>query len=273
VVRRELVSKVAFLEGADETFIADLAGSMVERVVARGETLFQQGDAGDAFWILRSGKLRVERDGERIGVLGRGDWVGEGALLGSSPRSASVLVVEDSVLFEMSRDAFRYMLDQHPRMAQRIGEIHEERRMVELEAGLQKSLLEGVPLLAGAAPGSLELLVASLETRRVDGVVFEEGSAGDEFFLIGTGSVSVVRGEAVIATLPEGHYFGEGALLSGQPRSASVVTNGAAVFYVLERDEFHRLLETDARLGEQIESAHSFRVSQAKPTQVGARGS
>lgn len=264
VLRRELVSNVAFLDGADDTFIADLAGSMVERPLAAGERLFAEGEVGDSFYIVRSGKLRVERNGERVAELGRGDWVGEGALLGSDPRSASVQVVEDAMLFEMSRAAFRFLLDEHPQMAERIGEIHEARRLVELEVGLQRQLLEHVPLLAGSSPDVIASLAACLETRRVDGVVFEEGSAGDTFFLIGTGSVSIVRGDAVIAALPEGHYFGEGALLSGRPRSATVITNGPAVLYAMSRSEFHRLLETNPTLARRIEAAHSDRVAKGQ---------
>jgi CRP-like cAMP-binding protein len=59
--------------------------------------------------------------------------------------------------------------------------------------------------------------------------IIEQGSRGDAFYVICAGRVRVTRwvGEAQqdLATLPEGSFFGEMALLSGSPRSASVVAD------------------------------------------------
>ena len=80
-----------------------------------GQWLFRQGDAPDAMYIVRSGRLEVIREHEReeperLLELGRGSVVGELALLSSAGRSASVRSCRDAVLLRVDREAFEPML-------------------------------------------------------------------------------------------------------------------------------------------------------------------
>ena len=69
-----------------------LAAKSHTRRVAAGRWLFREGDDAEAMFVVRAGRLEVvdERVGTVIRELGRGDGIGELALLTSSPRSASV---------------------------------------------------------------------------------------------------------------------------------------------------------------------------------------
>ena len=68
------------------------------------------------------------------------------------------------------------------------------------------------------------------------------------FFLIVTGSVSVVRDGAVIATLGPGQFFGELSLLDRRPRIATVVAGEPTTCLALPSWEFQQLLETEPRI-------------------------
>ena len=76
-----------------------------------GDVLFRQGDAGDAMYMVITGKLEalVEtrgREPEVVGEISRGEWVGEMAVLTGDPRSATIRAKRDSSLVRFSREAF-----------------------------------------------------------------------------------------------------------------------------------------------------------------------
>src|SRR4051812_47598980 len=71
-----------------------------------GETLLREGEAGDALYVVVSGRLSVIVGATPIAEVGRGETVGEMALLTGAPRSATVLAVRDTVLLRLSKDSF-----------------------------------------------------------------------------------------------------------------------------------------------------------------------
>jgi MFS family permease len=69
-------------------------------------TVFSAGDAGDRFYVVGSGRVRV-MDGDRlVRVLGPGEGFGEIALLRDVPRTMTVTVEEAAVLHAVSRSQF-----------------------------------------------------------------------------------------------------------------------------------------------------------------------
>jgi Ca2+-binding EF-hand superfamily protein len=128
VVRRELVAKVDFLRTANAEFLDELSASLTRRSARSEECLCEQGAVGDSFWIIREGRVRVERDGMRVAELGPGHWFGEGALLDGGPRAARVVASGDAELFEISAASFRYLLERHADMAARVTEVARARR-------------------------------------------------------------------------------------------------------------------------------------------------
>jgi CRP-like cAMP-binding protein len=73
----------------------------------------------------------------------------------------------------------------------------------------------------------------------------EEGTRGDEFFVIVDGAARVTRGGQPLTTLGPGDFFGELALLdSNDRRDATVVAVGPTQVFVVGRREFSALLES-----------------------------
>lgn len=70
-----------------------------------------------------------------------------------------------------------------------------------------------------------------------------EGEPGREFFVIVEGRASVTLRDERLATLGPGDFFGEMALLDGQPRAATVTTETPAILYVIAAEDFGSLLE------------------------------
>jgi signal-transduction protein with cAMP-binding, CBS, and nucleotidyltransferase domain len=78
--------------------------------------------------------------------------------------------------------------------------------------------------------------------------VINEGEKGEELFIVLTGCVKVSRGEAALATLEAGDHFGEMALVRSQPRSATVVSDGASELMVIRRADFFEILRKEHQL-------------------------
>lgn len=80
--------------------------------VKANQVIIRQGDAGDFYYIIKTGKANVSRKAEKsgkvsvVGQLGEGDGFGEEALLSGAPRNATVVMVTDGVLMRLTRKDF-----------------------------------------------------------------------------------------------------------------------------------------------------------------------
>jgi CRP-like cAMP-binding protein len=111
-------------------------------------------------------------------------------------------------------------------------------------------------LFGAADDAAIETLVRVLRTRRFKRgeTVFHQGDPGDALFVVNSGSVKVVLPSdegaepAIVAILGPGEFFGELAILDGAPHSATIVAVEATETYVLHRDAFLSLIDTDPGL-------------------------
>jgi MFS family permease len=136
------------------------------------------------------------------------------------------------------------------------------------------ALVSGIPLFSPLPSTTLERLAARLERRDVAAgtTVVEEGSAGDRFYLIGSGEVDVTHGGARMTTLGPGDYFGEIALLREVPRTATCTARTDAEIYALGRDVFVAAVSGDARTAAAAESVMGRRLGERSRVGDGAPG-
>ncbi|HEY7930394.1 MAG TPA: cyclic nucleotide-binding domain-containing protein [Steroidobacteraceae bacterium] len=91
----------------------------MQRVSCRaGETVIQQGDEGDYFYAIVSGRCVVTREtplnrsGLKLAELGVGDTFGEEALISEAKRNATVTMATDGVLMRLNKESFRELLNE-----------------------------------------------------------------------------------------------------------------------------------------------------------------
>mgnify|MGYP003330408119 FL=1 len=87
--------------------------------------------------------------------------------------------------------------------------------------------------------------------------VFKQGDEGDKFYLISEGEVDVLiqkpnEDPKVINHLSSSAFFGEKALLSGDPRSASIVATVQTTLYALGKQDFQSALAASGSFNEQL---------------------
>lgn len=245
---RLLAQVVQFTDFGPEA-LAELADRVGVVYRSSGELLIRQGEIGDTFYVLVEGEARVvveDASGEArtVASLAPGDGFGEAALLSHEPRSASVWLVEDSLLLGLERETFAIFLQAHPDLLQAVFARQED-----------LSLVREVSLFADLSGGQVTALCRRFAPRKVEAeeAVIRQGEAGDRFYLVREGTFEVrVRpdsdqGESegpgqTLAILTRGDTFGEIALLRDVPRTASVVAAGPGELLQLGRADFHSLL-------------------------------
>jgi Cyclic nucleotide-binding domain/Major Facilitator Superfamily len=102
------------------------------------------------------------------------------------------------------------------------------------------TLLRSLPLFAPLSAPVIERLASRLVPVEVDTgtVIVRQGDHGDRFYIVRDGEVAVSKDGRPVASLKQGDFFGEIALLRDVPRTATVTARANVRLYALERDDF-----------------------------------
>lgn len=118
----QLLRQVSIFAELPQEIVADLAKRVWQKTAEAGSVIVSHEEAGDALFVIASGKVKVVLYGETgreiiLSILRAGDFFGEMALLDKQPRSANVVAVEESQLLGLDREAFQTHLTAHPSTA------------------------------------------------------------------------------------------------------------------------------------------------------------
>ncbi len=121
--------------------------------------------------------------------------------------------------------------------------------------------LKGFPLFSDLTPNTLSEVADKMMVHEAQpgDVVIRQGDPGELFYLIRSGSVDVLIDDGAdqkkVAQLKRGQYFGEAALITEEPRNATIVAHEKSVFYALEKTDFRAVLDTSATFEEELRQA------------------
>ncbi len=112
-------------------------------------------------------------------------------------------------------------------------------------------VLKRVPFFRTLGKDGIDFIVERLKFKAFDSnqVICNIGDPGDRMYIIINGKVKVVvpseggEEENIIAMLGSGDYFGEMSLLTGEPRSASVITTEPSEMFILNKSDFDVIVE------------------------------
>jgi CRP-like cAMP-binding protein len=247
---RELVGKLRFLGDLNFAQREGVVSQLTLQHYRPGGYVVRQGEPGEAFFLIRRGQAEVVQVGEdgwphELAVLRRGDYFGELALLYHQPRSASVRALAPLEVYELGREAFETMI------APQVRDYGLTRQRIE-----ERSELARMNLFRQTSPSELDPILEHLQTEDLPAgaVIIQQGDPGDRFYLIRRGRVQITRrfddgSEQLLAEEGPGEYFGEMALLSDAPRTATVRALEPVVLWSLDKASFHELLLGQFHLG------------------------
>ena len=220
----EYLRQVSFLQFLPEASYERVRALFRESQHEFGETIVQQGDKGDAFYVLVAGRARVLRttaDGREVplNMLRPGDVFGEAALLSDAPRNATVRCSSSVGVLRLDRGELLDLLREQPELKQYLEMMVRWRT---LHGFLyQFSNFGRLPRPALAA---LLSRLEPVEFAKGQSIIREREPTGP-MFIIQHGKVrifSVHNGAPRnLAFLRAGDFFGELSVLKGVARSAS----------------------------------------------------
>ena len=117
---REALRGCGLFGNADEQTLDALAAALRVRRFRKAETVFHQGDPGDALFIVASGSVKVVLPSDEgaepaiVALLGPGELFGELAILDGAPHSATIVAIEPTETLVLHRDAFLALIDSEP---------------------------------------------------------------------------------------------------------------------------------------------------------------
>jgi putative ABC transport system ATP-binding protein len=163
--------------------------------------------------------------------------------------AAVIMVTHDYRVIE-SADRLVHMVD--GRIASDVV-LHDALRICEF--------LRAVDLFRSLTPTQLTDVAEKMTPRHFDtgDTIIREGEPGEEFFLISDGEVDVMRADHEVARLGRGDFFGEVALISGEPRNATVLATEPLDTFVLGKTDFQSALEASASFREQLHRVYFLR--------------
>ena len=127
-----------------------LCDAMVRVNVKEGDNIITQGDVGDYFYIIQSGKFSILVDDEPVSELESGRSFGELALMFGAPRAATVQAMTESVVYSLDRNTFRMVLANSQTI--RNNEIKEALMKVPLLSALTESQIAKVTDIVALLP-------------------------------------------------------------------------------------------------------------------------
>ncbi|MBP1715104.1 MAG: regulatory subunit-like protein [Deltaproteobacteria bacterium] len=250
------------------------------RPLSQGEFACRQGDPGNSLFVISRGKVAVSReDPERgkifLNTLQEGDFFGEFAFFAQSPRTATVEALEETEILEILKGDLDDMVREFPAVSRILWNFYRER--------VADTLVATSALFRSFTPPERKRLLQMFIPQEfpAGALILQEGQPGDSLYLIKKGEVEVftrdVRGAILpLARLREGDFFGEISLITGRPRTASVLARQAVELLRLPREDFNQILKTHPeilsileeflryRLGNKLKALGVFRESPQK---------
>ncbi len=114
---RPTLARFPIFASLEDDEVSDLARAIRPVEISRGDALFRQGEAGDAAYLVDSGRLRVSAEAEGVAIcvahVEPGEIVGELALIDGGERSATVVATRATRLLRIDGAEFDFLRRHH----------------------------------------------------------------------------------------------------------------------------------------------------------------
>ena len=128
VIICEFLKKCPLFAEHPPAMLTEFAERMTRESFQPGEAIFREGDEGDKFYVLASGRVEVIREGEEGGIfLETGNFFGEVALLTGEQRNATIVAREPTEVYALGKADFQRALDRSKPLEEQLREAFYQR--------------------------------------------------------------------------------------------------------------------------------------------------
>lgn len=243
-----LRSEVEILNGLSPLQMREFLLDSEVRAYRAGEIIFEKNAIGSSLFGIAKGAVRVEVDPKnpKVGpVIGEGSIFGEVGLISGRRRGATIRADEDCICVEIPRTAALKLMAQVPEARETVNRITTERQILQI-------------FKSGLTADDIREVIAGAEVIEVKPgqAIITEGDTSDDMFIIRSGSMVVektIGGKPVFMSyVPAGSYSGEMALLSREPRVATVKAAIRSQVVRLPAEPFRELLRRKPQLAKML---------------------
>ncbi len=243
---------------------------------AKDAAILQKGHEQEALFVILEGyvKIVLHKDGKPeqvLAILGPDDFFGEVSLLHQQQSGASVVAEGACSIIEMSKTVFATLIKKHPSIAETL-EHYSTRRTLDIT-------LAEIPLfhhLSGVERQKIMDFLSPLSVKQ-GSMIVAEGDAGDCMFLIKSGRVGVYTSlmmeketespaeadqrQLHLASLHEGDFFGEQALITNERRNATVLAITDVQLLRFSKPDLEVIVKNYPRIAEVLKQYHHQRTT------------
>jgi len=274
-----LVNDITSVDRAKLSFertplLSGLAGEELEafidclqlQSVAADNFIYKEGDHGSYLYLIGMGNVRLEtRDAKGrsrvFSHLTEGDFFGEHAFMSRISHNDAAIAETDCSVLIIDRETFDEWVEKYPSIRSTVEDFYRQRVLARV--------LAITPVFEGVPPEARLMLASQFQLKAFnDGeVIVQEGERGDCFYLIRSGRVGVYtqkmqqNNEMIeLGHMEEGGFFGEVALLTDKPRTATVMAQGRVELMELSRENFNAIVAEYPSVKKVVEAYQKQRV-------------
>ncbi|MBU1050571.1 cyclic nucleotide-binding domain-containing protein [Candidatus Bipolaricaulota bacterium] len=112
-----LLKSTPLFGNTTEKSLESMIKSAVQKTVAPGGKVVQEGQGGVGFYLILDGKAEVIKDGVKLAEFGTGDFFGELGVIDGQLRTADVVAITETKCWILSQWAMKSIIANHPEVA------------------------------------------------------------------------------------------------------------------------------------------------------------
>jgi cGMP-dependent protein kinase 2 len=250
-----LRKEVEILNGLSSLQMREFLLDSDVRAYRRGDMVFERAAVGSSLFAIAKGSVLVEinpKDPSITVPIGTSSIFGEVGLISGRRRGATVRAAEDCILVEIPRNAALKLMSQVEEARNTVNRITTERQLLQVFG-------------SGLSADGIKAILAVAESKEVKPgeAIITEGDDTYDVFVVRRGSMVVERevaGKPVFLNyVPAGSFVGEGSLIDGGRRTATVRAAIRSEVIRLDGDVFRRLMRGNPALVNKLRTDNAAR--------------